>query len=350
MSKKGGGGESSQTTVQKSDPWVGVQPNLLDLYANAGNWFHGGPTTVGTNPDMNAGWNAARGVAGGNPYGNLMTQAGNTAQNIASGQYAFGNPVQSGQMLTDNAWAMGDALKHGDNIFASGQMLDQSNPYLNKMVDAASNDVVRNFQNSIAPALASQFSMAGRTGSGAHVAAFDQEANTLAGKLGDITSNIRGNAFNMEQGLMANAYEAERSRQYNAFEAERGGQRQMWMQSPTLQLQAAQFAPVLQAAQQQYGFNNANALTAIGGQQRDILQQGVDDPLKKLQAYSTLLQGASGYGTSSTSQNGSAQQPYNKLTGTIGGGLGGFMLGNAIMPGIGGMVGAGIGALGGLFG
>ena len=349
MGKMGGGGSTAQTTVQKSDPWVGVQPNLLDLYANAGAWFHGGPTTTGTNPDMNAGWDTARGVAGANPYGGLMTQAGNTAQNIASGQYAFGNPVQSGQMLTDNAWAMGDALKHGDNVFASGQMLGESNPYLNKMVDAASNDVVRNFQNSIAPALASQFSMAGRTGSGAHVAAFDQEANTLAGKLGDITSNIRGNAFNMEQGLMANAYEAERSRQYNAFEAERGGQRQMWMQSPALQLQAAQFAPVLQAAQQQYGFNNANALSTIGGQQRDIMQQGLDDPLKKLQAYSALLQGASGYGTSSTNQSGSASQPYNKLTGAIGGGLAGAALGS--MNGMSfGPMGAAAGALLGLFG
>lgn len=43
----GGGGSNSTTTVQKADPWVGMQPQMLDYYRQVGNFFSGAqPSTT----------------------------------------------------------------------------------------------------------------------------------------------------------------------------------------------------------------------------------------------------------------------------------------------------------------
>lgn len=71
----------------------------------------------------------------------------------------------------------------------------------------------------------------------------------------------------------------------------------------------------------------------------------LQDQLSRLQAYSQIMAGAAPYASSSGSS--SQRQPYNKLTGAIGGGLGGAALGS--MFGM-GPLGAIVGGLGGLFG
>lgn len=338
MGKKSGGGGQTQTTVQKADPWIGVQPHLMDLYGGASTWFHGGNTVSPSNPTLDRSMDMVRARA--QVGSGALRVAQNTTEQVARGNYS--NPVMSGQMLRDNPFAQDSRML--SNRTAMGSFLDKGNPYLEGMVNAATRSTTEDFMQSIAPALASQFSAAGRTGSGSHVAAFTGATSKLGERLGDMNQNIRGQQYQFERGLMEQAYEAERQRQAMAYEAERSGQRQAWLDQPRLQLQASAMAPGLAQAD----YLDAQMLQQTGQLQRGIDQELRDEALKRLQAYSGLLQGASGFGTTTSSGSGQQTQPYNKLTGAIGGGLGGYALGSAL--GAFGPIGAGVGALMGLFG
>lgn len=337
MGKKSDGGGQTQTTVQKADPWVGVQPNLLQLYGAGGSWFNEGPKVMGSNNmiDQSLALTQRRATQGSS----LDRSAQALIEGITSGRYLQGNPVASGHLASQDMIANGQFAN--TNREAAGMM---SNPYLDRMVDASTRDVTRNFRESIAPSLASQFSMAGRTGSGSHVAAFDSAANTLAGKLGDISSNIRGNVYESERNRMASAYEAERQRQAGAYGMQQGARVNMFAQMPEITMRAASMAPGLSSLD----FQNIQALQNAGLLQRDIQQQVMDGPLKNLSAYSQILSGAAPYGEQTGSQSAATRNPYNKLTGAIGGGLSGAMLGP--LMGLSGGMGALLGGALGLFG
>jgi hypothetical protein len=346
VGKKGGG--STQTTTQSADPWVGVQPALLNLYGNASNWFNsGGTRAIGGNNDLGTSAYNIRGIANNNLQpGQLEQMAKNNLQSVLGNEWT-NNRYTDGSMLTGDPWAMGDALRNGDNAFASGKMLD--NPYINQMVEASTRDVTKEFQNSIAPALMSQFSAAGRTGSGANVMAFGNAAGQLAERLGDMNANIRGNAYQQGLGMMSQAYEAERQRQYGAFQSERQNQYNAFQTELDRKMQASGMAPGLLSqdlARQNFGLQSNLALQNTGMYQRQIEQDLSNQQQNNLMAYSQLLAGAAPY----ASQQGtsSANQPYNRLTGTVGGGLAGAALASAMH--LSGPIGAGLGALAGLFG
>ena len=60
---KGSGGGGQSTTIQKSDPWSGVQPYLTDYFqkgqtaTNNPYNFYNGTTTAGFSPEQQAGMN-----------------------------------------------------------------------------------------------------------------------------------------------------------------------------------------------------------------------------------------------------------------------------------------------------
>jgi len=330
LGKKGGG--STQTTTQSADPWVGVQPSLLNLYGNASNWFNsGGTRAIGGNNDLGTSAYNIRGIANNNLQpGQLEQMAKNNLQSVLNNEWT-NNQYTTGNMLTGDPWAMGDALRNGDNVFASGKMMD--NPYINQMVDASTRDVTQQFKDSIAPALMSQFSAAGRTGSGANVMAFGNAAGQLAERLGDMNANIRGNAYQQGLGMMSQAYEAERQRQYGAFQSERQDQYDAFQQEQARKMQASGMAPGLLSqdlARQNFGLQSNLALQNTGMYQRQMEQDLSNQQQNNLMAYSQLLAGAAPY----ASQQGSStmQQPYNRLTGAIGSGLAGAALGSAMTP------------------
>lgn len=336
MGGKSSGG--SQTTVQKADPWIGVQQNLLDLYGATGGWFHNANTVAGSNDDIQ------RSIAMGRQRATYGSTLGRSAQGllegITNGSYMRGNPVATGQMTTQNAIANGTFGT--SNQFANGSFVGD-NPYLSGMVKAASRDVNDQFMNDIAPSLASQFSMAGRLGSGSHEAAFGQAASGLAKRLGDISASIRGNAYENDMGRMFQAYQSERGLRANAYEAERGAQRGMFASMPQTTMQAAALAPQLAGMD----YNDIQQLQNMGLLQRQIQQEQLEEPMKRIGLYSSVLNGAAPYAAQSGSST--STQPYNKLSGAIGGGLGGYALANMILPGS-GAIGAALGGLGGLFG
>ena len=160
-------------------------------------------------------------------------------------------------------------------------------------------------------------------------------------------------SYEGERTRQANALETRLAEQYNAYETERGAQRTMQANTPLMQMQAAALAPALRAMQ----YNDADKLMQSGDTQRLLQQQyldsemnkfneGRDESLKRLMAYSSILSGATPYVNQSGTTN--TQQPYNRVTGALGGGLTGAMLGPMI--GLTGGTGALIGGALGLFG
>src|SRR5882672_9582335 len=174
----GGGGTN---TVQKSDPWAGVQPYLegyngatgvlpeaLRLYQSGGPQYFPGNTIADPSAQTLNAENAAMQFAQSPTYG-VGTDTLNTAQNylssVVSGAYRTGNPYTdvNSSVYTNNPWINGS---FNDMVRDS---FDTANPMLGGMVDSASKDITRNFTNAVVPSLNSTFASGGRYGSGAQV-------------------------------------------------------------------------------------------------------------------------------------------------------------------------------------
>lgn len=354
MGKKGGGGGSTtQQVTQKADPWVGAQPGLSNLYNSASSWYNGGGGgTEGINPNQQAGMSEI--MAQFQRSQPQLAQAGNQALAMGQGQGAYdfnGNPVLNGQMTYDNMYANGK-WDNADPTASGTYLSEKTNPYLRNMVDAASRPITDNFQYAVAPALASQFSAAGRTGSGAHVMAAGNAEQNLVRQLGDTSSQIYGNAYGQERNLMEQAKQATYQRRFTAYENERSGQRQGYlampqqkMQQQALQLQALGLVPSMAQA----GYAGAQQVLGVGNQLQENAQAQRDGPMRNLMAYNSVMTGAAPYASSSSTQKASTQQPNNPIMGAMGGALMGSYLGP--LMGATGPVGAIGGALlGGLFG
>lgn len=278
----GGGGSTS--TVQKADPWVGLQPSLTRLYGGALDQFNTGGASYYPNST----------VAGGNAAIDKALQMGT---NRAVG----GSPLM-------------DVARGQNNYTMNGGYLN-SNPTLDATYRAATDPMVEQFKNATAPGLASQFSMAGRMGSGAHDTAMGTAETALGRGLGTASAQIYGGA-----------YENERQRQQAAIG----------------------MAPGLAAAD----YNDMEKLMGIGQFQQGQSQQQIDADkarfdfgqnrgITNLQQLSQLLQGGAAYSGSTTSGSNSLNR--NPFASGMGGAMMGAQLGS-IFPGIG----TGIGALGGL--
>ncbi len=280
MSMGGGGGSTS--TIQKADPWAGLQPYLSQLYSSAGNWFNSptpqyypGQTVAGQAPETEAALAmGTQRAMGGSPNVNAAQQ-----QNLGTIQGSYLN----------------------------------SNPYLNDMYNSATQPLVNQFRNSVAPSLASQFSAAGRFGSGAHQQAIQSAEQPLAQGLAQAASSIYGGN-----------YENERQRQQ----------------------QATVLAPGLAEA----GYTDLDKLMGIGQYRQQTAQDlinaninrfnfGQNQPLDKLNALNSLLQGGTAYGTKSS--EGTISSARNPFAGALGGAA--TMYGAA--PAIAGAFGTGSGAL-----
>ncbi len=284
------GPSDTQTTIQKSEPWAqqipylvgdpkkgipGLFPEANRLYQSAGPLYYPGQTVADMSPERAAALAAqAARAQGGSP------------------------------LMAASAAELGKTL--------GGAYLN-ANPYLQSAIDAASRGVTRNYQDAVAPGIDSAFSLAGRYGSGAHVAAHDAAEKNLAAQLGDVAGNLGYQGYATERANMLNALNA-----------------------------------VPAYAQADYG--DIAQLADVGRQREALAQALIDDqiarwnfeqqmPADKLRQYAGLVQGNLG-GTTSTTQ------PYSSGAGILGGATSGAGLGSLFGP-----WGVGIGAiLGGLLG
>lgn len=417
-----GGGGQSTNTVQSATPWSGVQPGLSALYSGAANMFgpqgtggpqaYSGPMVTPFNAFQTSGLNAAAAQnsvgSGLNANGlNSMQQAGaNIGSNLASGN-TIGqqgeNNILSGLGLSGTLNALGGGMTQGQqglsNII-SGQgpamqglnsiingsnagikslqsMLDPSylnvsnNPALQNAMSAANYNTTFNYQNAVMPQLASQFSAAGRFGSGAQTQGINQATNNLASQISNTNAGMASNAYTNLLNNQLQAAQALPTLQGSA--ANEMGQMQGNASSNLTQSQLGAASAGVNAQNTAAGnmnqlngslmealpglggmaTSNAMNLAGIGGAYQSQAQNQLSasiqqymaqqqQPLTNLNSYAQILAGGNPFAT--TSSSGQQTSQANPFTTAMGGLLGAGAL--SMTP-----LGAGIGAgLGGLLG
>lgn len=276
-------GSSTNTVTQKSDPWKPAQPYLQDLLGQASGQFQQGGQYAPFSTVV--------------PFSNQTNQALGGLEDFAN---AGGTPgIQQSQN------ALGQLLNGNQQLqsTANGDYLN-SNPYLDKMYQAASGPVMDQVN--------SYFSQGGRSGS-------DTQAGELTKQLGNLSANIYGQN-----------YANERTNQLNA--ANTIGQQQLGGLTQAGNINQLAQSPL----QTLLGVGQAYEGQA-GNQLQDLLNRwnyGQQQPWQNLQQYAGLLGGIGGSGSSS-----STTSPTGSNLGNILGGA----------AGIGSLFGSG-GALSGLFG
>jgi len=105
------------------------------------------------------------------------------------------------------------ALTGSDLIPNAQQLVNQTltggflgaNPYLQDMIDAASEGVTRNYERVTRPGIDSAFERAGRYGSDAYRSMHDDATYNLANTLANLSSNIAYTDYGRERGMMHDA-------------------------------------------------------------------------------------------------------------------------------------------------
>lgn len=283
-------GDSKQKTTTTSEPWSGVQPYLTGAYGQAQALYN-------------------RGAPG---YYPKQTQAPMSSYS----KNALDATAQRAMYGSDLVRTAQGQLQQTMN----GNYLSAGNPYLQNAISAATRPMVNAFNDQVMPGLDSNFSSAGRYGSGAHALASSDAGAQLQQQIGDVGSQMA----------------------YQNY----GDERQR-------QIQAQMFAP--QMAQQDY---NDLAMLGQAGQGYDQYNQNlINSDIQRfnynnnaqwnfLNDYIGLLNGAVGGSQTTVAPGTPTTSP---LTGAIGGALSGASMGSAIMPGVGTAIGAGLGGLAGLF-
>lgn len=292
----GGGGQSQQTqTIQKADPWSGVQPYLSEAYQRASSLY--GPNSQG--PELYPG----QMYVSPDP---LRLEARGLVEDYARTQ-----------MPTDIGGIRG---AYGTLLGAADV---NNNPYLAQAARGAITPIAQALTEEALPAIRSGAIQTGQYGGSRQGLAEGTAIGKASRAMGDITSNMYSNAYQQGLDTMTKAM---------LF----GPQVMQLSQMPaqTLeQLGAAKEADEAQKLQEQmYRYEYGQKL-----------------PYTKLSDYLGLLQGASGYGTTTGITNAPGQQSYrNPVMGALGGASAGASL--APLLGFAGPFGAIGGALlGGLF-
>lgn len=208
-------------------------------------------------------------------------------------------------------------------LTAQGAFLGGS-PYQQQMLEAATRPLTQQFTESVIPGISSQFSQAGRYGSGAMERALGTAAETYGRALGDVTTNIA----------------------YQDYLNERARQQQAIAQQAVL----AQQAP--QMYQQQ--FLPSTALQDVGMAREAIEALPLEEQIQRYQYQQQLpYQQLGGYLSSvyGTPMGSLAQFPDAPQPSTLGQGLAGAALGSFLGGQFGrGGLGAVLGGIGGILG
>lgn len=260
------GTQQAQTqTVQKADPWSGVQPYLLKgynnlnaLYDQPGPFAYPGQTTAGPDP--------------------LRQQAQQFDIN-----YATGGAVND----VNKIGAGYETMLNAPNV--------NNNPYLAQAVQGAINPMIDNFNESILPGIRTNAMQTGQYGGSRQGVAEGIAAGKLSRNIGDISSQMYSGAYNSGMDTLSKAVAL-------------GPQA----------LQVGQFpSQILQGVAGQRELAQQNQIN----DQKRLFDYYQNLPNKKLSDYLAQLNGA-GFG-SSTGTTTSQAPSYggNNTLGTIGGAL-----------------------------
>ncbi len=387
------GGGGSSTTVQKADPWAGQQPYLTYGFQEAmRNYQNGGAqpfenrTYVPFSEQTQAGLGAIEQRATeGSPIndalGSYVTDTLSARPNNEALQGYLDNQLSQSPSLAAGAQYAGvgaggpqlnETAQNALTQTAGGNMLN-ANPYLDQTYDKAAGAVTRNFNEAVAPSIASQFSLSGRTGSNAHSETFGRAADRLGDNLSGLATDIYGGNYATErdrqlqaagtlnqQGLNAYGLGSQDNLNRLGLGAQVYGQ-QAGLQQGAAALQNNQNQSVSENATKagllapqaaNAAYDDANRLIGVGGavegQAQNVLSDQINRynqaqnlPQQNLQNYIAAIQGNYG-GASTTQQSGGGGSSLGRAAG---GALAGSALGSAL-----GGASAGGGAGIGLFG
>lgn len=211
---------------------------------------------------------------------------------------------------------------------ASGAFLN-SNPYQEKMIQAATRPLQQAFSDQVLPNISSLYSKSGRLGSGSMERALGSATEGYTRSLGDVTANIAGSQYQAERGLQERAQLAQAA---------------LAQQAPSIYGQ--QFLPSQTLAQ--VGAQKEGIAGQALQEQMSRFQFGQQLPYQQLQGFLSSVYGSpmGGYGTQTQQTPVYQNRGAGAIGGALAGGLGGYALGNAFgYGGAGGAIGAGIGGL-----
>jgi hypothetical protein len=276
---------------------------------------YGGPRVAGFTNDTQNAFNQTRQAA--NAYqGPLAAALGLTEQATSPGQSGL---AQAQPYLTNAA--------QGFTPQAAQQYMD---PYIGNVINRATLEANRNYNENILPQLTGQFTAGGQYGSSAH----EREAMRAAR---DLTEGLQSNAASQLSGAYTqagNLFNADQARQLGV--AQTTGQLAGQQQGALLQGGAQMGA--LGQAQQALGLQGAAALDTIGQEQQGQNQKNLDlayqdfqnqtqYPRQTIDWMSSVIRGLPAPVSTTTSSTGPANvyqpSPLNQL-GSLGTGLAGL--------------------------
>lgn len=286
-SQQGSNAVSSGFNASQSQQNVyGAQdPYLRDIYAQASNLYNNGSLpnqqVAGIDPRMYA--NSGFATGGGSDIYQQQLQ-----QSLANTQ-GFGNASN-----TANRMSAGNVYNAPMNrgIDMQTAALASYNPYLNGQIDAASRDVTRNLYENDLTGNAGLAAGTGNSGSSRR-AVMDAIAMRGAGdRVADISSNLRGQAYNTGLGIAAQQGLANQTAQLNTNTVNAN----LMGQGANLNYNIGQAGQVGMRDAYNTGANNANMVTDTGGMVRQYQQQLLDanynnamNPYNSLQMYRSFL-------------------------------------------------------------
>lgn len=389
MGGGGSGGGGSSTTVQKADPWSGVQPYLLEgykmlqnLYAPNGQLGQGpqyfpGQTVATPNALEQQGQNAQLGAVSGldqlgqTGAGSVGSMAG-LGQSAAAGGGgaaldAIGNLNSTaagilGQGGNLSQFGLGGSLQGMNQLLAAGD--PSSNPFFQQAMQSAIRPVTEQFTEQVLPGIKSGAMQAGQLGGSRQGIAEGIASRGYLDTIGDITANMGSQAYG--QGLQAVQAGAgigqgllgQGGNLYGLGMSGLQGAGQLGSGLFGTGLEGLGRAAALAPTAQQ-GLLAGGQLQEQIGQQRTADEQAQIDaamqkwnyeqmlPYSQLSDYLSILAGAPG-GTTSAYNSGTGGGGQNRLLSGLGGAASGYGLATGL--GLAGPWGWGAAALGGALG
>jgi hypothetical protein len=337
MSKGGSSGSSGSTqTIQKSDPWVGVQPyltgsNIPGIYSEASRLYQQNQNMPQQMQDLEGG------------YGNTL------AQRAASGitDYSVNNtpvaPVASQTNLDINAARSAQGVLNPTQAMQNMLTGRPDTQYLDQQAQALTQQANRNLLENIMPGIRSGAQASGQFGGSRQGIAEGLAASRVNQDLAPALTSMYSNALeNAQQRMYGTAGQLnQQAESVGTGNLSRGMQQDQFNANLALQnneqaIQQAQANAALQA--QRFGLQDTtfNQQLQLAGMPQQYQQD-------QLQNYAGIIQPGTGIGGTSTS----TQPLYQN---NIGNALAGGMLGSMVGPALGAStgMGAGMGALGGL--
>jgi hypothetical protein len=208
------------TTKTESDPWGPQGDALKDIFGKAGDIYGGREGTPFYQGGLYAGMDPRTSSGLGRVEDQVLGQGQNAVNQI--------NGASSGMMQSgaQSSSAISDLLRRsgGDptqaNI-ASAQAY-ANNPAINGAIDAASRDVVRNFQENDVPGINRAATGSGNINSSRAGVAEGIAARGAQDRVGDISSSMRADAYDRGLGMAENSRQANMGQTANAAQMASG--------------------------------------------------------------------------------------------------------------------------------